>query len=1440
MSDLFGIAKSGIKAYKESLATTGQNIANVGNENYARREVKLGEIKTGSADVLSISSNSNYGVQVDGITRAFDKFIDVQLQNASSGLSFATSQTLILEKLEKILRPSETTVATKIQKFFSALSTIAQDPSDLAARHIAIDAAQAVVSSIKTVAVGIEDLRLLINENIDGNIKDFNNIIEDLGRVQNKILGNSTPTSTANGLLDQRDQHLRKLSELADISVTYKKNHSVEVSLGTSGQEQKLVSGLQVNKLDMKQADGSVKIYLRKNGANVASDIQIQSGKIAGNLAADINLVETKISLNELTRKLVSEFNESHRFGVDLKGNAGRDFFSMDAVEIKKVSNRESTSQLRVEDGSAGLMGKSFVIEYNAKIDRWLLLNESGKTLKEFQGSTEYKGLRFNIDGKPALGDSFGIKLTDSSAKNLKILVKEAEKIAASSFYLIEPKSTNSSDTEITVSSFKEARDDDLKNLNSIFNQQRDASNSLNFINSGVIGYFKDVDNLTNFSSLKSQGKIQFSNPISSLDTNSKLKINLGGTEHTFSVGNLISGISSYDKIAEALSNGALKSDGGSNSFADLGLSAGGNFNTLTVSSAAQPPYSNFSKLISGSLNSTSGILTQVDEGSADLKLFTREGYQLTGKPLSQEEAASFIKTSNGFSSEAQYSARYLAMGSNGGYLGADIRRLTTAGSHVKSITSVGFADNLNAYGSNSFPTSRPGLNSSISVVTDAGRSLNFSSEPGMMAGQIASKFNKEIAQLGLNAEAFNTLELYGLPNARIQFELYGDNADAAAIDVTISNGETSALVEQINSKSGITGISANVSGNGGIILEKKDGNDISIKNFNIPSGSISARQVDKYGEKIQAAPLTISNGQHVVSGGQVQITSPAPFSLTVNSTTQQSDNSEFEDGFVNKAYDVKQNLTKYTFQSDFLRDGGSLDATRSLAIAPASSYSITIMSENANQSISAKFKPSKNVEFSSYEISKGLLSEIRNNSPKTKFVGDDFTLSDGFPENGSVFEFQIGEQKYSATLNLSLDYEISGSLVKIGTKSYSFMDGLERIVAASKFHVSGPEKDRIAVGFEKNGSSFRLFGTARDGVLSGHALVAASSNSAGQKNSFHVSNTSNAEVLTGEIDLTQADKADFAEIIIGSNSYSLSFTTASDTFTANPALPAGVTLDKIVTGVNKAKLKISFSENISEKNIRLKANDNSASFGFVTASSQATLNDNGFSLSNYNNARLTTTSDIESLADDLISVNGLDGEDLVLISAGNKKPTIIGSVDSKTNELNSREMVAKVNNDDANLMEIFDAKSGDILGSRRISGSNNFLFRDLDWIISGNLAKNDEFVVNTSVERRDDGSNLDRLLALSSFSESTGRGGYSKQYNDLVLDAGFYLRSSEQNLVNSKAAYEIALDRKSEFSGVDLDTEASKLLEQQQAYQALARVLSTAKELVDTLLRAM
>ena len=1440
MSDIFGIAKSGLQAYKESLATTGQNIANVGNENYARREANLTEVRSGSADVLSISPSSSYGVKVDGITRAFDQFIDVQLQKASSGLSFATSQTLILEKLEQVLRPSEATVANKLQDFFASLSTVSQDPSEIAARNIAVDAGQAVVASIKNVANGIRDISKLVKDNIEGNITDFNNTIENLGRVQREILGNTSPKNTPNSLLDQRDTHLKALSEFADISVDYNKNGSVKVTIGTTGQGQTLMDGLVTTKLKLQSVDGSVKIFLGSSAGGTSSKIQIQSGEIAGNLAADIALIAAKNSLDDLTKSLVAEFNEVHRFGVDLNGDSGEDFFSLDAVEIKKKSTRESTSQLRVEGNLAENIGDSFTVQYDAGNEIWSISDDTGKLLKEFVGNGEIDGLRFNVEGRPALGDSFNVKVSNNASENLQLKVNDGKKIAASSFYSVEPNISNLSNTEVSIERFSETRADNLSKLNTILSQPRDAANAINFISDGVLGFIENVDNISNLSSLKSQAKIQFSAPLSELDANSKLKITLGSTEHIFSVGGIITGVTSYEQIADFLNKGGLKSDTNLFSFSDLGLVAGGNKNSLTLSSAAQSPYSTFEKLNSGNLNNISGIIIPADEGTADLQIFTREGLQLTGKPLTQQEADNLIKEINGFSKDAKYSAQNLAIGSDNTYIGAEIKRLTTSGAHTKTITGVGFSDNLNLYAANSYPTTRAGMSSAITITTAAGRTAEFTTAEGMMAGQIAEKFNKELGHLGLDAIASNKLEIYGLPNGRLQFDMLGNNSTASAIDVTISNNDTTALVTQINSKSEETGITAVVSGSGAILLNKSDGSDISLKNFSIATGTISARQINKFGEKIQTSPITIATDKHVVSGGQVEIRSPSSFSLTFNSATQSSSASSFDDGFVSKINNIDKNKTDYSFKASSFIDGNLLDENRSTGVASSSSYGLTLTSDNANQNIAVTINPRATSEFSSKSISTSLVSEIRKNAPKSKFLGDNFTLSNGFPQTGDTIEFQLGEQKYTATLNTSISYTVSGSTVTIGTKSYSLADGLEQIVTASTFSVSGPEEDRLTVGFEKNGANFRLFASARDGVLSGHALVAASTNSSSQKNSFHVSTSSSSEILTGEIDLTQADKSNFAEIIVGANTYSLSFATSGDSITSNPSLPSGVTISQVSTGTNKAKMKISIAESVSDKNIRLKATDDSATFGVLTASSQVILGDDSFSLSNYNNERITTTSAVSSLADEVISISGLKGEDLILVSSGSRKPTIIGNVDAKPNDLNSRELTAKVSLTDANRVEIFDTKSGDLLGARNVTSNNNFLFRDFDWIVDGNLSVGDEYKVLTSNEKKDDGTNLERMTALAAYSQSTDKGGYSEKYNSLVTAAGFQLRASEQNLVNAKTAHDVAVDRKSEFAGVDLDTEAARLLEQQQAYQALARVLSTAKEMLDTLLRSM
>ena len=73
--------------------------------------------------------------------------------------------------------------------------------------------------------------------------------------------------------------------------------------------------------------------------------------------------------------------------------------------------------------------------------------------------------------------------------------------------------------------------------------------------------------------------------------------------------------------------------------------------------------------------------------------------------------------------------------------------------------------------------------------------------------------------------------------------------------------------------------------------------------------------------------------------------------------------------------------------------------------------------------------------------------------------------------------------------------------------------------------------------------------------------------------------------------------------------------------------------------------------------------------------------------------------------------------------------------------------------------------------------------------------------------------------------------------FNTMVAGVGAAVNSNRISHEAAEANRDAATEAKSEFSGVNLDTEAAALLEYQQAYQASARVLSTARELFQALM---
>lgn len=145
-------------------------------------------------------------------------------------------------------------------------------------------------------------------------------------------------------------------------------------------------------------------------------------------------------------------------------------------------------------------------------------------------------------------------------------------------------------------------------------------------------------------------------------------------------------------------------------------------------------------------------------------------------------------------------------------------------------------------------------------------------------ADSIATAVNAIAGTTGVTASATTSLTLSNLSSdGTVSFNLYGDNATAAAVVATVTTGDMSALVKSINDVAGTTGITASVgSSNAEIVLTHSTGKDIVIENFEhsaaIDYAAPSVAAVSGTGSSQTAAveqSIRVTGNASTNSGGQ-------------------------------------------------------------------------------------------------------------------------------------------------------------------------------------------------------------------------------------------------------------------------------------------------------------------------------------------------------------------------------------------------------------------------------------------------------------------------------------------------------------------------------------------------------------------------------------------
>jgi flagellar hook-associated protein 1 FlgK len=153
----------------------------------------------------------------------------------------------------------------------------------------------------------------------------------------------------------------------------------------------------------------------------------------------------------------------------------------------------------------------------------------------------------------------------------------------------------------------------------------------------------------------------------------------------------------------------------------------------------------------------------------------------------------------------------------------------------------------------------------------------------------------------------------------------------------------------------------------------------------------------------------------------------------------------------------------------------------------------------------------------------------------------------------------------------------------------------------------------------------------------------------------------------------------------------------------------------------------------------------------------------------------------------------------------------------------------------------VYDNLNATTVAGTNVPSAQFAAYGGISFDISGVPADGDSFIIGNNTNGGSDNRNALSLEGLQNRDLLLGgTATFDETYNQMVSNVGSKTRQAELNLGAQESLLERSKEAMAEISGVNLDEEAAKLIQYQQAYQASAQVISVASTLFDTLLGAV
>ncbi|MDC3273010.1 flagellar basal body protein [Alphaproteobacteria bacterium] len=295
--------------------------------------------------------------------------------------------------------------------------------------------------------------------------------------------------------------------------------------------------------------------------------------------------------------------------------------------------------------------------------------------------------------------------------------------------------------------------------------------------------------------------------------------------------------------------------------------------------------------------------------------------------------------------------------------------------------------------------------------------------------------------------------------------------------------------------------------------------------------------------------------------------------------------------------------------------------------------------------------------------------------------------------------------------------------------------------------------------------------------------------------------------------------------------------------------VPTSSSASTVKVGTQKVG-RLSISHTIDELDFKIMGNPIANDiYGIKTQDIRAVVDNQGLKVSSFSGDPIKIDipdNSIENSVAEKVSLTNLPPEDLITIVMGGGARKISAEYDQFTasenlnNEINP-ELTIKVDATNKNKVEIFDKKSGHSIASRILDVNRVFEVNNTKFQFSEEPLVNNSFEFSSNKDGYGDNRNIINILNLQRSDPSeTNKGNFQEIFNTTVAKVGSNVQANKLSLNSASSTLDAAEASQSEFAGVNLDEEAARLLEFQQAYQASARILQTAKELFQSLIEVV